>query len=181
MDLYELVPVLPWLVTLCCYFYLLLIHTCRGLSFHYGSSPGSSSFSGLCCLRYSTSTRLLVAIFLMYSWMFVVSSWTVVLTLSSPWPPSFHLVYSLIVQLSIHGKELSCIDSSDFYCLLLPAYYPRRVFDHRQGIGVNCLALVHPIQLTPQDLPYSLQYLVVWAFLAASLWFPLACGIPRYL
>lgn len=54
-------------------------------------------FSGFCCLMYSLSMWSVAAIFLMYSLMFVVSFWIVVLTLTSPAPPSFDLAYSLRV------------------------------------------------------------------------------------
>lgn len=46
----------------------------------------------LMLLSLTIATSISMAIFFMYSWMFV-SSWTVALTLTSPWPPSFHFIY----------------------------------------------------------------------------------------
>lgn len=68
-----------------------------GTSFHDDSSPCSFFSLGFCCLRYSLSMQSVMVIFLMYSLLFVVFFWIVVQTLTSPWPPSFCLAYSLKV------------------------------------------------------------------------------------
>ncbi|TKS69215.1 hypothetical protein D9C73_003282 [Collichthys lucidus] len=68
---------------------------CRGLSLQVVCSSSSAPSSGFCCLRHSLSSSSFGAIFLMYSRIFDVSSWTVALRLTSPRPPSFRLVYSL--------------------------------------------------------------------------------------
>lgn len=98
------------------------------LSFHDGSSLCSFSFLGF--LRYSLKTRQLFP-----------SSWcTSGCSLSHLGrPPSFCLAYIAV------------------YLHIWPAYYPSRVSDHRQGVGVDCSDLVFPIQLTLQDLPHPLQ------------------------
>lgn len=57
----------------------------------------------------------------------------------------------------MHVKKPSCLNVSGFYLVLWPTDYHSRVSDGRQGAGVDCPDLVLPIQLTPQDLPYSLQ------------------------
>uniref|UniRef100_A0A669D8A2 FAT atypical cadherin 3a n=1 Tax=Oreochromis niloticus TaxID=8128 RepID=A0A669D8A2_ORENI len=69
------------------------------------------------------------------------------------------LTGELGVKPSMHGQELSFLDVSGFYLLLWPAYYPSRVPDHRQGVGVDSPDLVLTIQLTSQDLPDRLQEL----------------------
>lgn len=69
---------------------------------------------------------------------------------------------------SMQGKALSCLYVSGFSLLLWLAYYPTRVTDDRQGIGVDCLDVVLPIQLTPKNLPYSLLVFGGCNFLVAS-------------
>lgn len=50
-----------------------------------------------------------------------------------------------------------CLDVHGFWLFLSPACFFSRVSEGHQGLGVDCLWLVFPIQLTSQDLPYSLQ------------------------
>lgn len=52
-------------------------------------------FSGFCCLRYSLNPWSVVAIFLIHSQIFVVSSWIMVLTLTSPRRPYFRFACRL--------------------------------------------------------------------------------------
>lgn len=73
------------------------------------------------------------------------------------------------VKPSVHGKELPCLSVSGFYLLFCPSYYPRRISDSWQPVGVDSPDVVLPIQLIPQ------------AFLAASSWNSFACRIPSYL
>ncbi|KAL4009395.1 hypothetical protein ACER0C_003247 [Sarotherodon galilaeus] len=121
-------------------------------------------------VRYSLSTLSVGAIFVIYSWMFLVSSWTVVLTLTSPRPPSFRLAYSLRV-----------LDLGGFYLLLWPAYYSSRVPDHGQGVGVDGPDLVLTVQLTPQDLPYPLQVLGGCSFPSGLFMVPIHLRDPQAL
>jgi len=60
------------------------------------------------------------------------------------------------VKLSLHCEELSCLDISSIYLLLWPGYCASGVSVDWQGICVDGLAFVLLIQLTLQDLPYSL-------------------------
>ena len=116
----------------------------------------SSSSALICfhCLRYSLSSSSLRAIFLMYPWILVPSSWTVVLKLTSPRPPSFHLVYSIRV-LNLEWNP-PCIVRSFLVlipvALLWPASNTSRAPDDWQGICIDGSDLVLPIQLTFQDL-----------------------------
>lgn len=65
----------------------------------------------------------------------------------------------------MHGKEFSCLDVSVFCLLRWPADDPNRVSDDRYCVVVDSPDLVLPVQLTPQDKPYSLQLF--------------GCGFPR--
>lgn len=119
------------------------------LSFHDGSS--SSSFSSLCfCCLSRSSPR---AIFPIYSWIFVISSWIVALMLASLQTPSFFLVYSLRV-LDLYCEELSCLCISSFYLLFCPYYYTS--YDHQQDLDVDGSSLVLTIQLIIQNPPHSM-------------------------
>lgn len=63
--------------------------------------------------------RSVLAIFLMYSWTFVLSSRIVVPTLTSPWPPSFHLACSLrVLDVEWNSPSITSIDQ-----LTIPAGY----------------------------------------------------------
>ena len=57
----------------------------------------------------------------------------------------------------MHREELLRLDISGLYLLLGPAYNASGVSDDRQGVGVDSSDLVLPIQLTLQDMPYSLD------------------------
>lgn len=67
--------------------------------------------------------------------------------------PSFlqSQVSGLQVEPSMHGKELFSLDISCFYLLFWLAYHNNRVSDKQWSLGLL------PIQLTAQDLPFSLQ------------------------
>jgi len=75
--------------------------------------PNSSSLSsaslGFSCLKLLSSSSLEV-IYVIYSWIFIVLSLIVALTLCCPLPPSFCLVYSLRV-LDL-GQNPPCITRS---------------------------------------------------------------------
>lgn len=73
------------------------------------------------------------------------------------WYLTSFLLLSIQFQGAGYGKELSCLDGNGFYFLILPVYYPSRVFDIWQGTDVDCLDLILSIRLTNQVLPYSLQ------------------------
>lgn len=71
--------------------------------------------------KYSLSTRSVVAIFLLYSCMFVVLSWTVELTLTSPQPPSFFLAYSLrVLDLEWNPPHANLLLWPDYYPIWIP-------------------------------------------------------------
>jgi len=78
------------------------------------------------------------------------------LTSTGPQPPSFHLVCYLRIKLSMHCKELSCLEIHGFYLLLWPGHSASMVYDDWQGVLVDGLDFVLLIQLTLQELPYSL-------------------------
>lgn len=79
--------------------------------------------------------------------MFVFSSWAVVLLSVKSQGTGFGVKFSMI------GQELPCLDVSGLYSLLWSSYYPSRVLDQQQGVGVDSLDLVLSIQLTPQPDP----------------------------
>lgn len=109
----------PVLTPLCCpsgrsslasgrisWWHLLLVSV--GDTFHVGAwsstpffSSSSSSQSVFCCLRHYCSSSSQGAIFLMYLWMLLVSSWIMALRRTNPHPPSFHYLYSLRVYVPI--------------------------------------------------------------------------------
>lgn len=125
------------------------------MHFFHGSPSYSSLSSGFCCLKYSRSTQSLMAIFLMYTWTFIVLCWIVVVTLTSLWPPSFR--YSLRM-LKNPPCMVRCflILMSLVHLLLWPPFHPSGHL-HLQGIGANCPDLVLPIQQTLQAFPYTLS------------------------
>ena len=56
----------------------------------------------------------------------------------------------------LHCEELSCLDISAFHPLLWPDYYASGVSDDWQSVCVYGSDFVLMVQLTSQDLPYSL-------------------------
>jgi len=57
---------------------------------------------------------------------------------------------------SMHSEDISCLDISGFYLVNWLGNYAGGVSDELQDIGVDGSDFVLPIQLTLQDLPYSL-------------------------
>ena len=56
----------------------------------------------------------------------------------------------------MHGEQLPFLDICGFYVLIWPGYYTSGVSDDGKVVGVDGLDLVLTIQLTSQDLPYSM-------------------------
>lgn len=82
-----------------------------------------------------------------------VSSWIMILTVTSPGPPSIQSQGARSeVKPPRHGLKLPFLDASGFYLLFWEAHIPSRVSDDGQGVGINCPNLVLSIQLTPQQL-----------------------------
>ena len=118
-------------------------------------------------------------IFLMYFWIFVVSSSIVSPMLISPQPPSFHLAYSLSVRDFEWNPpcilRIACL--SWYQChllLLLDCFYKGRVSCGRQGIRIYDEALVLTIQLVFLDWPYS-TYVFGFGWLPCGLYLISIC------
>lgn len=118
--------------------------------------------------------RSLSVLMLLHLWyQLFVSYWVVVLTLISPWPPSFHLVYSLkVLDLGWNSVRsfLVCASYGQQGIWLTVGCrrrLPRSCPSQSSDFSGHCLTLC--------------RYLVFVAFLVVSSWFPFTCAIPRCL
>lgn len=104
------------------------------------SESSSSSFLGFCSLSYSLSRLILKAIFLMYSWILVVSPSIVALMLSNPWPPPF----TLCTPSGCRTCALWGAFSSWYQCLLSICLWYSNVFVTVLNIGYIVILKINP-------------------------------------
>lgn len=144
-------PVLPWLVALCC------LCTATGKIFW------SASIHWWYTLGMALSFRRRLLVFPLFllefhleatSWSCIFSGtyWSTV-SLLPLWVQS--QLAGIGVKPSVHCQEFPCVGVRGLCLLFLVANQTSRVTDDQQGIRVNTFGFVFDIQLTYQDLPYS--------------------------
>ncbi|KAF7661270.1 hypothetical protein LDENG_00265670 [Lucifuga dentata] len=92
--------------------------------------------------------------------MLLVSSWLVVLTLTSPRPLSFRRLYSLRLLDFVYCEEFSCSDISGLYLLLWPTYYSSWVSDNWYTHVLMAWILFLPLSWLPRTCLTVLEVLV---------------------
>lgn len=116
---------------------------------------------------------------MMYSWIFDGSSWKVVLTLTSPQPPSFYSAFNLRV-LDL-GWKPSCLVRSFLFLMSPLEIWLSHQCIQWLGVGVDCLDHLLPILLTTQYLPYSLQVFGGWNFCSSLFVVPICLWYSKVL